>query len=118
MQDPNGKRIFFINGKDSGFLSVYDLRSKSTTDIIPELATQPTISPNGKRVMYITQPEPHRSELWVSDIDGNNRTKLASSASLATGAWSPDGSQLEYVDAGADVDRHYVVNSDANCRVL
>jgi serine/threonine protein kinase len=114
MQDPNGKGIFFINGKDSGFLSVYDLRSKSTTDIIPELATQPTISPNGKRVMYITQPEPHRSELWVSDIDGNNRTKLASSASLATGAWSPDGSQLEYVDAAADVDRHYVVNWDGS----
>jgi serine/threonine protein kinase len=114
MQDPAGKGIFFINGKQSGFLSVYDLRSKSSSDIVSELATQPAISPDGKRVMYITQPEPHRSELWVSDTDGNNTAKLASSRSLGTGDWSPDSSQLEYVDDEGDVDRHYIVNWDGS----
>ncbi len=115
MKDPSGSGIFFINGKQSGYLSVYDLHSKSTTDIASELATQPTISPDGEHVMYITQPEPQINELWVSDMDGNNRIKLASSPKgLGTGAWSENGSQLEYVDNSGDVDRHYLVNRDGS----
>ncbi len=58
-------------------------------------------------------PEPQNTELWVSDIDGNNRTKLASSTRLGTGDWSPDSSQLDYVQVG-DVDRHYIVNRDGS----
>jgi serine/threonine protein kinase len=115
MKNPPGNGIFFINGQKSGFLSVYDLRSKSTTDIASELAIQPTMSPDGQHVMYITEPDPHSNELWVSDMDGNNRTRLASaSKGLGTGAWSPDSSQLEYVDNEGNVDRHYVVNRDGS----
>ncbi len=113
MRDPAGKGIFFINGKSSGFLSVYDLQAKSSRDITSELATQPAISADGKRVMYITQPEPQRTELWVSDTDGNNSAKLASSKSLATGDWSEDGLQLEYVDQN-NPDRHYIVDRDGS----
>jgi serine/threonine protein kinase/Tol biopolymer transport system component len=113
MRDPSGKGIFFINGKKSGFLSVYQIQSKGTADIVSELATQPTFSQDAKRLMYVTIPEPQNTELWVSDADGSNRTKLASSTDLASGDWSPDGSQLDYVKVG-DVDRHYVVNWDGS----
>ena len=114
MRDPSGRGIFFINGKQSGFLSVYQIQSKSTADIVSELATQPTFSQDAKRLMYLTMPEPQNTELWVSDADGSNRTKLASSSILASGDWSPDGSQLDYVQVGGDVDRHYVVNWDGS----
>ena len=113
MRDPSGEGIFFINGRSSGFLSVYDLRSKSSHDITSEFATQPAISPDGKWVMYVTQPEPHRNEIWLSDTEGNNKAKVASSRSLGTGDWSPDSSQLEYVDSG-DFDRHYIVDRDGS----
>ena len=113
MRDPSGKGIFFINGRESGFLSVYQIQSKSTTDIVSELATQPSFSRDAKRLMYLTMPEPQTTELWVADADGSNRTKLASSTSLATGDWSPDDSQLDYVGVG-DVDRHYIVNWDGS----
>jgi len=113
MRDPTGKGIFFINGKSSGFLSVYNLQSKSSRDIASELATQPAISPDGKWVMYVTEPEPHRNEIWLSDMDGNNKAKLASSRILGTGDWSPDSSRFEYVDQG-DFDRHYIVNRDGS----
>jgi len=114
MKDPAGKGIFFVNGRDSGYLSVYDLHAKSSTDIVPELATQPAISPDGKRVMYITHPEPFRSELWVSDLGGNNRTKLASSKEISTGDWSSDGSQLTYMEIKSDADQNFVVNADGS----
>ena len=56
MPDPGGKGIYFVNGKSSGFLTAYHVHSKESTDIVSEDATQPTISPDGKHVMYITFP--------------------------------------------------------------
>lgn len=68
MKDPTGKGIYFINGKQSGYLSIYDPQKKSFTDIVAELSSQPAFSVDGKHVMYVTQPETGRNELWVSDV--------------------------------------------------
>ena len=64
MPDPGGKGIYFVNGKSSGFLTAYHVHSKESTDIVTEDATQPVISPDGKRVMYITLPSGKNHELW------------------------------------------------------
>ena len=97
MKDPTGKGIYFINGKQSGYLSVYDLRTKSSADIVSDLAYQPTISNNGRRLMYVLEPERGQHELWVSDMDGNNKVKLTTSPDpINTGTWSPDDSQLTF----------------------
>ena len=84
MSDPGGRGIYYVNGKSSGSLTAYHVHSKESTDIVSEDATQPAISPDGKRVMYITVPSNQRSELWVSDIDGGNKLKLATGESLST----------------------------------
>jgi len=57
MPDPGGKGIYYVNGRFSGFLSAYSVQSKKSTDIASD-ATQPAISPDGKRVMYVTRPGP------------------------------------------------------------
>src|SRR5580704_19437866 len=59
--------------KSSGFLTTYHVHSKESKDIASDDATQPEISPDGKRVMYTTVPAPNRNELWVSDIDGEQQ---------------------------------------------
>jgi len=51
MLDPTGKGIYYVNGKSSGTLVAYHVRSKESADIVSENATQPVISPDGKRVM-------------------------------------------------------------------
>ena len=66
-------------------LTAYRVQSKESTDIVSEEATQPIISPDGKRVMYIMLPAPQRTELWVSGIDGGNKVKLATGDSLEHG---------------------------------
>jgi Tol biopolymer transport system component len=68
-----------LNGKSSasGSLSAYNVHSRVSTEIVSEDAIQPIISPDGKRVMYIRLPAPQRNELWVADIDGGNKLKLA-----------------------------------------
>ena len=114
MKDSTGKGVFFVNGKLSGFLSIYDLHNKTTSDIASEVTTQPIFSLDAKRVMYVTDPEPGRSELWATDVDGNNKLRLAVGKSIGTGNWSTDGTFLNYVDIdGSDV-HLYVVNADGS----
>jgi len=113
MPDPGGKGIYYVNGKSSGSLAAYHVHSKESTDIVSEDATQPIISPNGKRVMYVTYPAPQRSEVWVSDIDGRNKLKLAMGESLNTGTWAPDNFHLSFYEGGTSAgQKGYIVGAD------
>jgi hypothetical protein len=115
MPDSGGKGIYYVNGKSSGFLTAYHVHSKESTDIASEDATQPIISPNGKRVMYITLPARDRNELWVSDIDGANKTKLATGENLGTGTWARDNFHLSFDDSEASTaDKAYIVGADGS----
>ena len=68
MRDPSGKGIYFVNGKASGLLTAYNAHSKQSTDIAAENATQPVISPDGKRISYVTTPSGDRSEVWAANV--------------------------------------------------
>jgi serine/threonine protein kinase/Tol biopolymer transport system component len=96
MPDPAGKGIYVVNGKSTGYLTAYNTKTKSSVDIAAENATQPAISHDGKRLMYITIPSRDLNELWVSDLDGTNRTRLAQGPALATATWAPDDSSLSF----------------------
>ena len=108
MPDPGGKGIYFVNGKSSGSLTAYQVHSKESKDFVSEDATQPAISPDGKRVMYVIFPSPTRNELWVSDIDGGHKIKIASADGLGTLNWAPDNFHLTFVE-GTKV---YIVGAD------
>ena len=115
MPDPAGKGLYLVNGKSSGFLTAYNVRSKTSTDIAAENATQPAISRDGKRVMYITVPAKDRMELWVANIDGSNKTKLSSAASLATGTWAQDNFHLNFtVEEAGKLTKAYIVGADGS----
>ena len=98
MRDPGGKGIYFVNGKASGLLTAYNVRSKQSVNIASENATQPVISPDGKRGSYITAPSNGRSELWVANVDGSNKVRIATSNSLSTGSWAPDSFHLFFME--------------------
>ena len=115
MPDPGGKGIYFVSGRSFGSLTAYHVHSKESTDIVSEDATQPIISPDGKRVMYITVPAPQRTELWVSDIDGGNKVKLVTGESLGTGTWASDNLHLSFHEARAGAGaKSYIVASDGS----
>jgi hypothetical protein len=96
MPDPNGKGVYVVNGKATGYLTAYDTKTKASVDIAGENATQPAVSHDGKKLMYITILSRDRNELWVADIDGGNRTKLAQGVALATATWALDDTQLSF----------------------
>jgi serine/threonine protein kinase/Tol biopolymer transport system component len=114
MPDPGGKGIYYVNGKSSGFLTAYHVQSKESKDIAED-ATQPTVSPDGKRVMYVTLPGRQRNELWVSDIDGGGKVKIATGEHVEAGTWASDNFHLSFFDTesgrGSKV---YVVGADGS----
>jgi len=112
MPDPSGRGILFVNGRESGFLTAYQPRTKSSVDLVSENATQPTISPDGKRLMYIKILGQNKMELWVSNIDSANPLKLASSGRLTTLGWAPDGSQLAFSDNTTGTGKLFLVGTD------
>jgi eukaryotic-like serine/threonine-protein kinase len=114
LPDPAGKGIYFINGKQSGFLTAYNVRTKQSTDLVSENATQPTVSPDGRRVAYLVLAGSERQELWVSDVDGNSRVKLASAGALVTLAWSLDGSQFMFAEPASDGTKLYIIRADGS----
>ena len=115
MADPSGKGMYFINGKATGFLTAYNIRTKQTTDIASENATQPAISPDGKRLMYVAQPARDRTEVWTANIDGSNPVKIATGESLATTNWAPDSFHLAFVvSQNGAIDKPYTVGADGS----
>ena len=115
MSDPGGRGIYYVNGKSSGSLTAYHVHSKESTDIVSEDATQPAISPDGKRVMYVTLAGGKRHELWVSEIDGGNKVKIATGESLSTGTWAPDSFHLTFEEVGTGAgSKAYIVGADGS----
>ena len=113
MPDPAGKGIFFVNAKLSGTLTVYNTRTRQSVDLVTENATQPDLSADGRHVAYITLVGNHQ-ELWVSDIDGNDKVKLASSQNLLTLGWSPDSSQFAFGEEVGGSAKTYIVRADGS----
>jgi len=98
MPDPTGKGIYFVNAKQSGALTVYHTQTRQSDDVFTDNSTQPIVSPDGRRVAFIALLGSGRQELWVSDLDGSNRVKLASAPTLTTLAWSHNHSRFAFMD--------------------
>ena len=113
MPDPSGRGMYFVNGKRSGFLTVYHPKTRQSQDLVSEEATQPAISWDGRHVAYIIlSGNAQQGELWISDLDGGNRIKLASGSSLTTLAFSSDSSKFMFSDRENDAQKVYIVRSD------
>jgi dipeptidyl aminopeptidase/acylaminoacyl peptidase len=68
-----------------------------------ELATDPQISPDGKRIIYVRQftdimNDRRHSNLWIINFDGTDHRPLTSGNFNDTSPrWSPDGTQIIYL---------------------
>jgi Tol biopolymer transport system component len=104
--------MYYVNGKQSGFLTLYHPKSGQSVDVVAENSTQPAISPDGKRVMYVKALGPTQSEVWISDMDGGNKIRLAASGNFDTGEWTRDGSKVAFFDEAGKQSKAFAVGSD------
>jgi hypothetical protein len=65
--------------------------------------------------MYVTVSGARRHELWVSDIDGRNKVKIATGEALGTGTWAPDNFHLTFEEEGTGAgSKAYIVGADGS----
>ena len=75
----------------------------------------PTLSPDGKRMIFIKVLE-GREQLFMADVDGRNERQITRDApNKEDPAWSPDGRQVAYVVTGRKNALH-VMNLDGQRR--
>ncbi len=113
MPAPAGNGIYFVNGRRSGFLTVYHPQTKQSFDLVNEEATQPTFSWDGRHIMYITlSGNAQQADLWFSDIDGSNRVKITSGTELITVTFNADASRLAFAATEGGKAKIYTVKTD------
>jgi Tol biopolymer transport system component len=101
MTDRSGRGIYYVNGKGSGDLLRYDVKTGGIHKIREELVSQPIISPDGKKFMFTKLRTGNtNAELWIGFMDGNTpAVKLTEGRRMGTGDWSPDSSRVAFMDA-------------------
>jgi serine/threonine protein kinase len=114
MPDQVGKGTYFVNGKLSGALTIYNTRTRQSVDLVTENATQPALSWDGRHVAYVTLVGTGHQELWISELEGKGKVKLASSENLLTLAWSPDSSQFAFSEETGGAGKLYTIRADGN----
>jgi serine/threonine protein kinase len=113
MPAPGGNGIYFVNGRRSGYLTVYHPKTKQSADLVSEEATQPALSWGGRKIMYIIlSGNAQQGDLWVSDLDGNNRMKIASGTEIVTVTFNSDASKLAFAVAENGKTKIYTVKTD------
>jgi Tol biopolymer transport system component len=97
---PDGKHIFALGAQPRGELLKYDPKSREFQPYLGGLSTDTiAFSRDGQWIAYTAYPE---GTLWRSRTDGSERLKLTESPGFARyPQWSPDGSQIVYIDGAA-----------------
>jgi eukaryotic-like serine/threonine-protein kinase len=95
---PDGKKLFVGGRQGRGELVRYDAQSHQFVQFLSGIsAGELDFSRDGKWVTYISYPD---DSLWRSRVDGSDPLQLTfppMSADLPR--WSPDGSQIAFVDS-------------------
>jgi Tol biopolymer transport system component len=95
---PDGKKLFVDAIQNRGELVSYDPKSHQFVPFLSGIsAGELDFSRDGRWVTYTSYPE---QALWRCRVDGSDRLQLTYSPVFAgLPRWSPDGTQIAYIDA-------------------
>jgi Tol biopolymer transport system component len=95
---PDGKKLFVDALQNRGELVRYDPKSRQFVPFLSGIsAGELDFSRDGQWVTYVSYPD---QALWRSRVDGSDRLQLTYSPVFAgLPRWSPDGTQIAYIDA-------------------
>jgi serine/threonine protein kinase/tricorn protease-like protein len=90
--DASGKRDLWIMDQDGGN------QKQLTADAGDNV--QPTVSPDGRTIVFVSDRKDARHTLWRIDIDGSNARQLTNGNFDRNPAFSPDGQWVIYASMG------------------
>jgi Tol biopolymer transport system component/DNA-binding winged helix-turn-helix (wHTH) protein len=97
----DGKRLFVLGEEPRVELMRYDVQSRRFDSYLPGLSAGPVdFSLDRKWIAYVSYPD---MTLWRSRVDGSDKMQLTFSPVRAyEPRWSPDGSQIVFMDVRFD----------------
>jgi Tol biopolymer transport system component/DNA-binding winged helix-turn-helix (wHTH) protein len=97
----DGKRLFALGEEPRVELMRYDLQARRFDPFLPGLSAGPVdFSLDGQWMAYVSYPD---MTLWRSRVDGSENMQLTFSPVRAyEPRWSPDGSQIVFMDVRFD----------------
>jgi TolB protein len=115
----DGKHILFaIFAKEISHLYSIDPDGKSLRDIASVLGRAPTLSPDGKKLLYMSGTWT-ATRLMVSPLSGSNARQINDGSSIAwNNHWSPDGKRIAFTsrnDPNGEL-AIFVMNADGTHR--
>ena len=116
---PDGRELAYQVDRD---VFVMDLATRAVRRLTfdPQNGMNPTWSPDGTRIAFVTTRGQHKAEIYVMNADGTNQHVLVSMAigDAIDPRWSPDGRKVAFVlvppsgDAAAPPDLQAIYTVD------
>ena len=104
--------IFIINQDGSNLTQITKNAGRNAT---------PDISPDGKRIAFISNRDGEKMQIYTMNTDGSNVKRLTKDSTVAfyNPSWSPDGKRIVYYSEKGDrKDQIWVMNADGSNQTL
>jgi dipeptidyl aminopeptidase/acylaminoacyl peptidase len=122
---PSGRDLIIVamDVSGDGHGSVQELRPGKKPRVLAPgwLATEPSISPDGRKVVVNRAREdgmaglgPVGADLWVVGVDGSNPLQLTDGGTAIQPSWSPDGRIILYLGSDEGQEKGYVATLPAD----
>ena len=107
----DGREIFAFGFTARGELARYDVQSKQFQPFLKGISAEGmAFSRDGKSVAYVSYPD---GILWKASRDGSNPVQLSQPPMYPMNPrWSPDGTEILFMDDAPSVDRSYIVAAE------
>ncbi|MDD5699706.1 MAG: DUF5050 domain-containing protein [Candidatus Nanoarchaeia archaeon] len=97
---PTGEKILFVSGRDGNY-EIYIMNADGSNQVNltnnPAQDFDPSWSPDGNKIAYVSGTTLGNSEIWIMDSDGSNRTRITyNDLNEGNPVWSPDGNRMAY----------------------
>ncbi len=88
-----------VGGKAVFRLFVAAVDGSTRTQVGPDGAFEPAVSPDGSKIAFAQFTWDHGSlwNIWVMNADGSGLTQITTDGRSSAPAWSPDGSQIVFL---------------------